>query len=421
MVFFKKIEAGALQYVLVIAVIIGVLIFAFISLIYLQQRMTIKHQFAKEAIANTELGFEYIQQKELEYNKEIKLDFLDNTEATTTITKKHWGIFDLAIVRSKVKNETFQKVGLLGTQNVKRDALYLQDNNQALVLVGKTKIIGNVSLPKQGVKSGNIAGTSYDGNQLIYGATKTSNSSMPRIKNSDFLKNFSKNFEVASFKNIELEEGLKFHQSFYKNTLLYKSANQITLENMSLSGNILIISKTSIKVASTTQLEDVILMAPKIIIDPKVEGNFQAIATKNIKVAANCLLRYPSALILLEKEISISSKNKEKEENQLTIEKNTTVKGIVLFYSEKKAMDYKPQISIQENATVTGEVYCTKNVELLGTVFGSVYTNNFITNQFGSIYINHIYNGVINSKELPIQYAGLQIDKTSNSVAKWVH
>ena len=101
----KKIKAGALQYVLVISVIIAIIIIAFISLVYLQQRMNIKHQFTKEAIAAVQLGFESLKHQKTPYDLKTPVHFYDNEIAVTTLIKKHWGICDLAIVNSKVKNE----------------------------------------------------------------------------------------------------------------------------------------------------------------------------------------------------------------------------------------------------------------------------------------------------------------------------
>ena len=424
--FFKKIKAGALQYVLVISVIIAIIIFAFISLVYLQQRMSIKHHFTKVAIANVQMGFDYLKQKKVTYNLETPIHFSDNEEAITTLIKKHWGIFDVAIVNSKVKNEFFQKVGLLGLQNPKRDAVYLQDNNNALVLVGKTKITGTVSLPRQGVKSGNISGESYYGNELIYGRRKASTSSLPKIKNIEYLKDFYRNYYTDDLENFELEDALKLHQSFTENTLLYEDVNSILLENISLSGNIIISSKTAIVIKASAVLENIILIAPKISIEKNTKGNFQAIAKKSIEVQPNCTLKYPSALILLPEEKNTTSQiitnqqSKPIDETSIHISKNSEVKGVVVYYSENKTSNYKTQIQIDEKSTIKGEVYCSKNLELQGTVFGTVYTNNFIVKKSGGIYINHVYNGVINATELPIQYAGIQINNESNSVVKWM-
>ena len=418
----KKIKAGTLQYVLVISVIIAIIIIAFISLVYLQQRMNIKHQFTKEAIAAVQLGFESLKHQKTPYDLKTPVHFYDNEIAVTTLIKKHWGIFDLAIVNSKVKNEFFQKIGLLGVQHSKREALYLKDNNNALVLVGKTKITGTVSLPKQGVKSGNIAGVSFYGNPLINGSRKASSSSLPQIQNIEFVKDFYQNYLTNEMKSIELEDGVKIHQSFTNTTGLYTATKPILLKNISLSGNIVVSSKTAIIVEASANLEDIILIAPKIKIEKNTTGNFQALARKSIEVASGCTLNYPTALILLnENDTSIQVFNGEEQtKEQIHVSKNTLVKGMVVYCSDNNTSPYKTQIQIDDSAVIKGEVYCSKNLALQGSVFGSVYTNHFIVKKSGGVYVNHLFNGTINVKKLPIQYVGLLIDNESNSVAKWL-
>jgi len=422
MTLLKKIKAGALQYVLVISVIIAIIIVAFISLVYLQQRMNIKHQFTKEAITNVQIGFESLKQQKVPYDLNTPVHFYDNEIAVSTLIKKHWGIFDLAIVNSKVKNEFFQKIGLLGVQHSKRDALYLKDNNNALVLVGKTKITGSVSLPKQGVKSGNIAGVSFYGNPLINGSRKASSSSLPQIQNIEFVKDFYQNYAINEMKNIELEDRVKLHQSFTEKTWLYTATKTILLKNISLSGNIVVSSKTAIVVEASANLEDIILIAPKIKIEKNTTGNFQAIARKSIEVASDCTLNYPTALILLnENNTSVQAFNRDEQaKEQIHVSKNTIVKGMVVYCSENNTSAYKTHIQIDDSAVIKGEIYCSKNLALQGSVFGSVYTNHFIVKKSGGVYINHLYNGIINVKKLPIQYVGLLINNESNSVAKWL-
>jgi len=418
----KKIKAGALQYVLVISVIIAIIISAFISLVYLQQRMNIKHQFTKEAIAAVQLGFESLKHQKTPYDLKTPVHFYDNEIAVTTLIKKHWGIFDLAIVNSKVKNEFFQKIGLLGVQHSKREALYLKDNNNALVLVGKTKITGTVALPKQGVKSGNIAGVSFYGNPLINGSRKASSSSLPQIQNIEFVKDFYQNYLTNEMKSIELEDGVKIHQSFTNTTGLYTATKPILLKNISLSGNIVVSSKTAIIVEASANLEDIILIAPKIKIEKNTTGNFQALARKSIEVASGCTLNYPTALILLnENDTSVQVFNGEEQtKEQIHVSKNTLVKGMVVYCSDNNTSPYKTQIQIDDSAVIKGEVYCSKNLALQGSVFGSVYTNHFIVKKSGGVYVNHLFNGTINVKKLPIQYVGLLINNESNSVAKWL-
>lgn len=415
----KKIKASAMQYVLVITVVIALLIFAFISLIYLQQKMTLKHGYSKEAIHNTQKGFEFLKIKNSPYNIKTELPFWESPIAKTKFLKKHWGIYDIGIVESSVKNEQFQKVGILGTQSTKRKALILKENNQSLVLVGNTKVIGDVLLPEQGVKRGNIAGTSYYGNQLIYGNVSKSAANFPKIKNLEYLKNFIKNPAIIEGIPFELEDALELHQSFFEKTAIYQEENSIYLTNISLRGNIIISSKTAIYVAASATLENLILIAPKISVATNFKGSFQAFATKDIAIEQRCVLNYPSVLMLLKSESSESNSAEEKS-SQILLSKKSELRGIVSYISENETSNFKAQITIAENAIVKGEVYCTNNTVLLGTVYGSVYTHNFLVKKAGGIYINHLYNGVIDATRLPKQYAGLQFEKASNTVAKWV-
>lgn len=424
--FLQKIKAGTLQYVLVISTIIAIVIFSFISVVYLQQRMALKFAFGKEAIANTQLSFDYFTQKQVPYNELLTLNFLDNTNSKTTLLKKHWGIFDIVIATSKVKNEYFEKIGLAGKRLSQRDALFLSENNQSLVLVGNTKISGDALLPKQGVKSGNIAGISYYGKQYIYGTAKNSNPNLPTISNITSIQDLNTNLKSDSIDYFTLEEDLRLHQSFSKKTMVCENRNAIVLENMSLTGNILISSETSIKILATALLEDVILIAPEIIIESNTIGNFQAIASKEILVKSNCTLKYPTALILLEQEIDnpqqVQQPTQALDKIGIHIEEKSEVRGVVLYYSDSQNnYTYATNIRISPNSQIYGEVYCTKNLELQGSVYGSVYTHHFILKKSGGIYVNHLYDAEINSQTLSQQFAGLQLEGTSNSIAKWVN
>ena len=139
-----------------------------------------------------------------------------------------------------------------------------------------------------------------------------------------------------------------------------------------------------------------------------LKGVSRYFSSKKIHVNENCHLAYPSALVLLNKQQQNTNSNN-KDKVLIQIDANSSVKGVVLFEQEslKTSINFTPQIKISKNSIVTGDVYCNKNLELLGTVYGSVYTSSFITLQFGSTYTNHIYHGVINSDKLPKQFCGL--------------
>jgi cytoskeletal protein CcmA (bactofilin family) len=411
----RKIQAGAIQYVLVISVIIMIVLFAFISLVFLQNRLQAKSELYKTAIQNTYTGFDYLAQKDIPYNKEASIQFSDFEYEQTRIEKKHWGVFDLVIVSSQLKNEISTKVALVGNSNADRKALSLQENNQPLVVVGNTKIIGDVVLPKRGVKSGSIAGTSYYGEELIYGKVERNSITLPAIKNIEYLEQLVSDLPFENIKSFNLEEGIIINQSFSKETFIFETPLSLSLGNMSLSGNIVIKSNREIKVKASTKLNDVILIAPKIVVESGFEGSFQAIASKEIDISENVKLSYPSSLVLIGK-----MPQNVNEKQRIEINRGSDVKGIVLYQGDQKNSNYDAQIKIYPKARVTGEIFCNKNLELGGKVEGFVFANNFVTKQFGRTYVNHIYNAEINSEVIPQQYAGLLLGNIKPTVAKWV-
>ncbi|CAM1344625.1 hypothetical protein [Tenacibaculum amylolyticum] len=413
----KKSNAGALQYVLVIATVIVIILLAFIQLVYLQEKLAIKRSQFKEAIYNVNNGFAYTAGQEIPYDVIVTKTLSENEKEETEFLKKSWGVFDLVTITSTVNKETFKKVGLLGNTIQKEIAIYLVDNNTPLIVVGNTRVKGDVSLPKQGVKRGNIAGNSFYGNVLINGNIRLSSNSLPKLAQETSIKNiYNKRYLNDSIKSIELEYDTELIQSFQKSTQYYGVDETIKLEGVNLKGNFIIESTRKITVTRSCTLEDVILIAPTIEIQSNVVGNFQAFATKKIEVKNNCKLKYPSALVVYNKGKKVD------EEEGIFIGKGTTVKGAIVFkQKEQEGFNYNPQIKLDQSATVVGQVFCEGNTEISGEVIGGVYTKNFITKQYGSTYINHLYDAKINSEKLPLQFAGLGLDAKHKGVAKWLY
>ena len=415
-----KLKAGALQYTIFISVLISLLVSAFISLTYLQNHFKDKVSMYKLAVQNANLGFAFALEQEIVYNQEIHFELDQSINSKITIYKTLWGVFDLIKVNSQIKNESFQKLALIGGHNNLNTALYLENKNRPLVLVGKTIIRGNVSLPKSGVKRGNISGHAYHGAQLIYGNINQSSAQLPNFSNINYLKNIKENiYNNDSLEFIHINNDQRLVNSFNMPTKIYRQNTRIDLDYVQFTGNFIIESDTLIRVHKTAVLHDIILVAPKIEIDEDVQGNFQAIASQNITIGANSELSYPSAMILNDK--NSSQLGSKKNTNQIVINSNAEIKGIVCYLSDHLKNNYQAQIKIQENARITGEVYCDQNIELKGEVTGSVYTKGFIANQNGSVYQNHIYNGEILVEDLPKQYSGLLFDGLPKQVVKWLY
>ena len=421
---FRKVRGGALQLTMYIVVVIALLLTGFILFIHTHKRFDIQTQFVKETITNAERGIHYTLQNDLKVNDTFNLNLNDQDFKTIKVHKDYWGLFEKVVSVSKIKSNTFKKIALVGSSQPKfeRTALYVKENNKPLVVVGQTHIQGLTYLPKQGVRTGNISGHSYYGEELIYGKTKNSKPNPPSLS-TEFMnelrsiETITQNIQPNQF--IGLNADTIFQNSFYEPLQIVYSTNDLLLSEVSLIGHILVQSETKIIIDASTSLKDIILLAPEIEIKSHCKGTFQAVAKKKLTVGEHCELSYPSALLVNDSTVVSNKISNVKNTSFISVGKGSTIKGVVAYVGSSK--NYKPQIFIDEDSEVVGEVYCNRNLELLGTVHGSVFTSSFVANQSGSAYQNHIYNAVINIDTLPQEYVGLPFESSKKGIAKWLY
>ncbi|TXD83446.1 hypothetical protein ESY86_09565 [Subsaximicrobium wynnwilliamsii] len=421
-----KLKAGALQLTLFIAVVVALLLMAFILLVHTHKRFQVQTDFIIETVKNADRGIQYALNNTGVLRDSTYIQ-CDADYKTLKTYRSYWGVFEKITSVSKIKNNTVEKYALVGGQlsKAQRPSLYLSDERKPLVLVGNTRIEGLAYLPEQAVKSGNIAGHSYYGSQLIYGQTRTAYE-LPDIDEEmgahlSALEDQSLSIPEDQF--LAIEPGKTYKNSFFRPVQIVYSNQDINLGNLKMTGNIIVQSESKITVAATSVLKDIVLVAPEIEIQNKVKGNFQAIASERIVVGENVALEYPSALVVKENE-SVKDKIEPagSEKNAITIGAYASIKGVLLFLGQPKPNNYEVQLGIETNASIIGEVYCNQNIELQGTVLGTVYAKNFIAKQFGSIYQNHIYNGQIIATDLPEEFIGLNLTNTSEKgIVKWLY
>lgn len=416
-----KIKAGALQLTLFVVVIITVLLSAFVMMIHTHKKFQLQSDLKIEATKNIYKGYTYILQNTIQPKDTTFIPLNSSEFRTLKGYKDYWGLFEKVFISSTVKNKTISKIALVGGRQPKTDriALFLEEQNSPLVVVGETTIRGLSYLPKQGVKAGYISGVSYYGSQLIYGETKVSNT-LPKLSK-EFLEQIqmisNRVTTIESNQFLELDSIKSYQNSFFKPLKVIYSNSTIRLANQSITGHILIESKERIIIDATTDLKDVVLAAPTIEINDNVKGRFQAFATENISVGKNCSLEYPSGLVLNNQEKK--SKGSKETKSQLKISENTNIEGVVICLGDEDTI--KTQMYIAKNVRLTGELFCNKNIELLGTVYGTVFTSGFIANQSGSIYKNHLFNAKISISDLQKQYAGLMFENSDKSILKWLY
>lgn len=422
-----KIKSGALQFTVFVAVLIALLLAGLILYAYTFIYMKEQSKGAIENIQSADIGIQsLLEQRELNTDT-VQIDFIKKENQSIRVHLSQWGIYQKGITITQFRKKKFTKTAIIGSfiKTNEAPALFLQETHNGLTVVGNTNIRGIVYLPAQGVNSGYIAGNSYYGSQLIYGPIKKSTANLPKPEKTilDALPYYLKEYKIESQENyINLDANSRIINSFKSKTKGFYSANPIILERKMITGNIIIKSETAIKIKKTAVLKDIILIAPIIEIEDETSGTFQAIASKKITVGKKCNLIYPSSLLLFQ-----DNKNNSEEisnlpfDNQIFIDTGSIIKGNVGYLQTKEKPDFQTQIVLEKEAKIKGQVYCNGNFELKGTVSGSVYTKQFVANQAGSIFMNHIYNGTIENESLPAVYGGMLLEQEPKTVLKWLY
>lgn len=422
-----KLKSGALQFTVFVAVLIALLLSGLMLYAYTFMYMKEQSKGAIENIQFSDTGIEYLL-KQHEINTDtLSVDLIKKENQTIKVHLSQWGIFEKAFAKSQFRKKVFIKTALIGSliNSEESPTLFLQETQNPLTIVGNTSIKGIAYLPSQGVKPGYIAGNSYYGKQLIDGSIKKSTPALPKLEKSviDALVFYVKDYKpLIQGDYINLETNQRIINSFKEKTKGAYLKEPIILENREITGNIIIKSDTLIRIKRTAILKDLILIAPIIEIEDGTMGNFQAIASKTITVGKGCKLSYPSALVLFQEnknnQIVVSNNMFD---NQIFIDSGTIVKGSVCYFQTKEVTDFQTQIVLEKEAKIKGQVYCNGNFELKGIVSGSVYTKQFVVNQSGSIFVNHIYNGVIENENIPNIFGGIVLEKEPKTVMKWLY
>ncbi|GAA4276406.1 bactofilin family protein [Aquimarina mytili] len=423
MIFFQKIKAQAMQFAILISVLVALVLGAFLLLTHVQSFFKVKSQELIQAF---------------EDSNTLLFNTLDSTTAVgDTIssvlgpkTNKHiisyHGAWLKRYAAVTVHNRKASRIAFTGSERSDRTPnLYLVDTNSPLVVVGDTRLEGNSYLPKQGVKAGNISGTYYQGNNLYYGKAIESNETLPKLQNEwiTYLEGVIKGSLVDNAISISLEDEIM--NSFHKPIKLLYDSDAIYIGKEKIIGNVIIQSTQKIVIGPGAQLKDVLLIAPRIVIKNDVKGSFQAISTKNLEIGQRCYLSYPSSAILLDKNIVQKNTNSNQIQNttpNFSIGSGTVIEGSVVYLKNKSNTDdrIKTHLIMAQKAEVVGEIYCQGNIDIQGIVRGSMYAKQCIARQSGSVYLNHIYNGKILMNPVK-DYSGLPFSNSKNNIAKWLY
>jgi hypothetical protein len=404
------VKAGALYYAIFISFLVALLGGFFITNVWMHHAHAIGLLTEQRLVRNVHSALLLAEEiPDLVPDQGTKeIDLYDDEKDIVFLTKTPWGGF--CLLKAVAKTSRIQKsaIALCGKDVFANEnyALYLADNNQYLSLSGATVIKGDCYVPKLGLRRAYIEGYSFTGTSLTEGKIFNSKSQIPAcnpiIKNSNagYLNGTSGvGDSTVDASLLQRTNGLT--RSFYKKTIVFYSNQWITLSDQTLQGNIRIISGKGITITPTAQINHVILYAPKVDIEKGFTGSLQVFASDTIRVQEGVNLTYPSFLAILESHNSKAL---------ISIGKGSNIAGdIALTVTATEKI--QAECLINPTAVITGRVYCGAQLDLKGSVNGTVYSQAIILRTPGSIYENHLLNATINVNQLPASYSGTLINE----------
>ncbi len=398
------------MYALFIMIIVTIIIASVILLSYINhiERNSYRIEDKLRTNVNSGIALMLADRNIIEYGQldSISLFSEYNNDNIISINKELWGLYDKLHCKANWGRFLKEKIALSGDyyKNKESIALYLADTKNPLCLVGKALIKGNCFIPKAGIKHGYVEGRHYERDELPEGKSSLSDSILPltteKIKYNSLNSMLSRisigsNLEISNYSDIE---GESITNSFYNTAMILYETGDIFI-NKTISGNMIIVSEEDIVIGRNSSLKDILVYGKNIVIESGFSGSIQCFARDTILVEQNCNLTYPSALATI-------NLSKTENKSMLGIKSGVQIEGTVLQYSLFSKRFSKPAILISEDALIIGQVYSTSSMELLGNVYGSLFSNMIVLSKPSARYINHLMDVEINLNKLPEWFVG---------------
>ncbi|QNR23223.1 hypothetical protein [Croceimicrobium hydrocarbonivorans] len=385
-------KAGSLTYALFLAIIVALICTMMIGLVHLNRLAFIRSDISFRMEDALQSGIARAMTREIDYQEKIdQTDF----DAIAFNKHRHWGAFELVSSRVIASDRALQRTfitGYLPTDTTL--ALYQSDENNVLSLAGDAWLNGDVKTSKKGLKSAFIDGQNYKREKLVFGKEKIANKQLP-----DFAYDLNAYWLSYLQGKIKAQDSIhtigyakELNHPFWKKTLVLKSSTEILLNDGAFEGNILLISDQKVQIGRGVKLDNIVIIAPKIVVEDSVEIRAHLIATDEIRIGNSAVLDYPSSAILL---------HLEGREALYQQKAQSVFRGSIIHLSEIPYKNNTVHAELASGSKVMGAVYCAANLQLEGTVLGQVYTRYFLLKTQSGIHENVILNGKINRLNYP--------------------
>ncbi len=429
-------QGSALVLVLVMVTLITTIVGAVLMGTLLQLRLILKEKHRLQAFYLAEAGI-YKAIWHLSGNGGKDIFWRPQNEAieifdsqTAAVTVQQWGGFLQVTSAANVHRAGKSIRVLLGDQPPApfRQAVFIGGVDYPLVVTGKNRIVGDVTVGPEGVKKGRIKGRDFEGDKLVNGKViRQRRPQMPYFnpimmetvcrKYLDVLENppgeqvFGDRMfadgemsPLSHERNLHVHGDVQFNYSEADTAIrgpgMISSAGNIIIQNHTkITGYVELIATGKIIVKDEARLENCILFAEQGIEvsgDGNIEG--QLFSPSDIVLKERAVLSYPSLVYCQ------GALRDQTWQGQISLQDQATVRGTVILFPDQKHNGETHDatiFSLGKNAKVVGAVFSRNHASQQGTIYGTVVTGQFFLYESPTIYLNWLQDAVTDRSQLP--------------------
>lgn len=338
----------------------------------------------EQSRANVESGFllyslDSTLQNRLEEDSTVLL-FPGQETSRVRYRRQRWGLYEVV----GVKHGRRESVRLLGraVESPWQATFYVPENDRAFSLTGRTYIVGDVYLPRNGISYTQLRSEFFKGKALDSERIKVSGNEFPGLD--DETREVVDELLNDAGDRTYLENGSVVERGFREQMVRLEIGEY--LSGVRVKGPVVLYAPSMLFVEQDNVLENVIIVGDKVELADGFSGCVQVFARDTILLGERVCLHAGSGLYVW----------REDEEGLIRLGGHCEVNGYVVVKSgkgddeRKRAVYYQP-----ESSRVRGLLYVDGIAEVHGHVTGSLYARECYYFAPEGYYSGILYNAVL--------------------------
>ncbi len=398
-----RLPAGALMLVIAVSVIVAAILLSLLFLTSNRRLLAQRDSMQQVLRRNLFSGLAYAQAHDyMPYLRRQPLDLFGEGTDSVSIEKKPWGAFDVVLVTATKRHLADTLVALVGSQfaPANQGALYLANENVPLSVNEDAQVRGEAYVPKaEPARPANlpVTGARRSG-PAVTGTLRSSHLRLPVNCDSALLR-------LRDYAALQLQSWLAAgsrtsavfrsqHVSFAGPATVLYQPESVTLRGLSLTGQIVVVSSRRLVVEASNQLDNVLLLAPVVVVKAGFRGRVQIIARDTVNIERECELAYPSM---------VSAYSTSTAGALVLLGENTRVSGLVVA-AQPNAATQPCIIRMAAGAAIEGQVFSAGTVENCGLVRGTLMCRRLVYRTPATFYDNYLVNALLDRPGLPAAF-----------------